>query len=547
MKKTAWLSLALSFCMLLESLALPVLADEETTEASTLPSFPEVTEVLPPVETDYKPPSELAFGTVSVLNGCRGLDGMMPLENGRLLETAQGVMVYERNTDTVVYSYNPDAKLSPGTLVKIVTALVVAESTELDSKVTCHSRNISRLPAQSQNANLKEGEILTVNDLLHCMILHGANDAAIALAEFISGNQESFVALMNSRIKKMGCTDTVFANVHGLDNPDQHTTARDMTKIMVEATKNEIVRDLLFTRKYKVPETNRSPERSYDCQNYLISESVTPKFYQEDVTGGLASYTQGAGAGLACTAKYKDLDLVCVLLGAVRLFEADKAWKASYYGNFDEMVKLLDFASSSYRVKRIIYEGQALNQFSVMNGENQVVGMPRVNIDSVLPNGVSMEDLRLELKPVHGGLTAPIQKDQMISTVEVWYRTSCLAEAELFAMSNVRYKENKDGRPGGLSRTDEDTSGFMGFVKAVSGVILVALVGYLVVNNVRRWKHQAKKRRKQRRQQDYIREQEPPRSRRDPRERREPRNSRDRRDRRYPEEERRRPERRRRR
>ena len=508
MKKTAWLSLLLSLCLLVQCIPMETRADE-TTEATTEFTLPE-REDLPTIETVYTPPSEMAFGTVSIYNGCRGLNGMMPLDGGRILETAQSAMVFERNTDTVVYAYNPDLKISPGTLAKIVTALVVAESCELDAKVTCHSRNISRLPAESQNVKLKEGEILTVDDLLHCMILHGANDAAIALAEFVSGNQESFVSLMNSRIKKMGCTATVFGNVHGLDNVAQHTTARDMTKIMVEATKNEVVRDLLFTRKYTVPETNRSKSRPLDCQNYLISEAVTPKFYQEEVTGGLASYTQVAGAGIACTAKYKDLDLVCVILGAVRLFEPDKAWKATYYGNFDEMVKLLDYASSSYRVKRIIYEGQALNQFSVIDGENQVVGAPQVNIDSVLPNGVSMDNLRLELKPVHGGLTAPIQKGQMISTVEVWYRTSCLAEAELYAMSNVRYKENADGQTLKDQRTDEDTSVFMNFVKIVSGVVLIPLAGYLVINNLIRLRRRAKKNRaKNKEQREWMEDREP--------------------------------------
>ena len=517
MKKSAWLSLVLALCMLVPCLPVSAYAAEETTEETTLPSFPEREEELPPLETNFTPPSDLAFGTVSVYNGCRGLNGMMPLDNGRILETAQGVMVYERNTDTVVYSYNPDMKLSPGTLAKIVTALVVVESAELDAKVTCHSRSISRLPAGSQNAKLKEGEILTVNDLLHLMLLQGANDAAIALAEYVSGNQESFVSLMNARIKKMGCTATVFGNVHGLDNVDEHTTARDMTKIMVEATKNETIRDLLFTRKYKVPETNRSKVRAFDCQNYLISEAVTPKFYQEEVTGGLASYTPAAGAGIAATAKYGDLDFVCVILGAVRLFEAEHSWKASYYGNFDEMVKLLDYASSGYRVKRIIYEGQALNQFNVIDGENHVVGAPRVNIDSVLPNGVSMDNLRLELKPVHGGLTAPIQKGQMISTVEVWYRTSCLAEAELYAMSNVRY-EKKDQGPGvaGSQRNDDDTSGFANFVKIVSAVVLIPVVGYLVINHLLRLRSRAKHNRKagKKRRPQWMEEEAPGRRRR---------------------------------
>ena len=496
MKKSACLSLLLAALVLFESAALPVRA-AETTEATTPPT--EITEqTFPPVQEQSAPATDdLAFGTVGIYNGCRGLNGMVPLYNeGQKLQTAQGVVVFERNTETMVYSFNPDLKLAPGTLSKLVTALVVVESVPLDAIVTCSSRNISKLPGGSQNVKLKEGEQLTVNDLLHCLILHGANDAAVALAEYVSGNQEAFVTLMNERVKRIGCTNTQFGNIHGLDNVQQHTTARDMAKIMVEATKNETIQDLLFTRSYTVPETNRSEARKLQCQNYLISESVTPKFYQTRVTGGLASYSDKAGASIVCTAEEKGMDLVCVILGAHRTFQ-ENGWNADYYGNFDEMVELLDFIFGGYRVKRVVYEGQAMNQFSVLDGENQVVGQPLVNIDTVLPNGVGMDNLKIEPTPVKGGITAPIKRGEMIATAQVWYRNSCIAEAELFAMSDVRYKKGgNDPGQGGQTRNDKDTSGFLGFVKIVSAVVLIPIALYLVINTIRRARAKARHRRR---------------------------------------------------
>ena len=231
------------------------------------------------------------------------------------------------------------------------------------------------------------------------------------------------------------------------------------------------------------------------CQNYLISEAVTPKFYQATVTGGLASYSDGSGANIVCTAENKSMDLVCVIMGATRKFE-ENGWKPYYYGNFDEMVSLLDFAFQNFRVKRLIYDGMALNQFAVADGENQVVGAAKVNIDSVLPNDVSMDNLRLELHPVKGGLQAPIKKDQKISTVEIWYRNSCLAEAELFAMSNVRFRENTKANRGSQARNDQDTSGFMKFVRIVSTVVLVPAAIYLAFNALRRFRAQMRRRKK---------------------------------------------------
>ena len=496
MKKSACLSLLLAAVLLLESTALPVRA-AETTETTAPPTEAAVQDTQP-VEPQVSQPSDLAFGTVGIYNGCRGINGMVSLAayEGQKLQTAQSVVVFERNTETMVYSYNADLKLAPGTLTKLVTALVVAEQVPLDAIVTCSSRNISRLPGGSQNVKLKEGEKLTVQDLLNCLILHGANDAAVALAEFVSGNQEAFVGLMNERVKKMGCTNTEFGNIHGLDNVPQHTTARDMAKIMVEATKNETVKELLFTRSYTVPATNRSDARKLQCQNYLISESVTPKFYQTRVTGGLASYSDNAGASIVCTAEEKGMDLVCVIMGAHRTFQ-ENGWNADYYGNFDEMVELLDYIFSNFRVKRIVYEGQAMNQFSVIDGENQVVGQPLVNVDTVLPNGVSMDNLKIEPTPVKGGLTAPIERGQMIATTQIWYRTSCIAEAELFAMSDVRYKKGGiDPNQGEQARNDQDTSGFLGFVKIVSAIVLIPIALYLVINSIRRARAKARRRRR---------------------------------------------------
>jgi len=239
MKKIKSLSLLLSLILALQCLAVPASAIEGL---ETVPvSVPEVTGATEEMTT----PAQIPFGKVSVLQGCRTIDGLVPLAGSdRMLDTAQAVFCYEVNTGTVIYSYNPDMKLAPGSLAKVVTALVAIEQCDdLDEMVTVSSRNISRLPAGSLHVDLKEQEKITMRDLLYCMVLYNANDAAIAIAEHISGNMQGFLVLMNDRVKQLGCVNTEFANVHGLDNAVQYTTARDMTKIMIEASKNETSSD----------------------------------------------------------------------------------------------------------------------------------------------------------------------------------------------------------------------------------------------------------------------------------------------------------------
>ena len=137
MKKNNLIAFLLCLVMVFQAAALPVSADETT--ASTTQTEPAATISTSTVQGE--------FGSESVLNGCRTIEGMVPLSgNERRLDTAQAVFVYDTKTKTVVYSYNPDMKLSPGTLAKIVTALVAIESCDLDEVVVCHSNNIYRLP-----------------------------------------------------------------------------------------------------------------------------------------------------------------------------------------------------------------------------------------------------------------------------------------------------------------------------------------------------------------------------------------------------------------
>lgn len=493
MKKITWISLLLSVSLLLQSCAgnpqetmtEPVLQTVvPQTEITTVPTMP--------------PQSQIPFGNVSILEGCRTIAGAIPLGGSdRMLETAQAVFVYETNTDTVIYAYNPDNKMAPGSLSKIMTALLAIELCEMDEEVTVSSRNISRLPAGSQNQNLKEGEILTVRDLLHCLLMYSANDAAIALAEHISGNQQGFVVLMNERAKDLGCTGTEFTNVHGLDNSVQYTTARDIARIVMAAMEHEAYREIMQTTGYTVPATNRSEERFFNTSNYLISEAVISKYYNYRVTSGMQSYAAASGASLAFTAEDKGMNLVFVLMGCYREFAAN-GWQVLSYGNFDEATVLMQHVLDNYKVNRILYDGQALEQFSVIDGESHVVGQPHVNYDTVLPKDATMDNLTRYYTTVGGGLTAPVSQDEMIATVQIRYRNSCIAEAELFAMSDVSSASDSGLTIQGTStRTDGDMDGVLDVILTVCLVFLVPAAAYLGINAWRR--EQAKARRRKRR------------------------------------------------
>lgn len=473
--------LCLILCLLLTGqMMIPVHATE--TQIQTEP----VIETLPSAAGATAP--EAAYGLATILNGCRTLDAQEPLAGKvKRLDTAVSVFAYERNTGTVVYSYNPDMKLQPGTLTKIVASIVAIENGDLDKEVTISSRNYKYLPPRASNAKLKEGEVMTLRDLLYCMFLEYANDAAVTIAEHISNSEESFVKKMNEWVQKIGCQNTQFSDCHGLGSENMHTTARDMARITEEALKNPQFRELFSATAYTVPKTNRSEERKLKSRNYLIEETILPQFNYDGATGGITHHSDASGASLVCTAEKKGMSYTIVVMGCQRKYDAKKTWQPVVYGNYEETWALMDYIFGNYKICRLIHEGQSMTQFPVAGGENQVVAQTHTSMDAILPASAKLDNLILKYTVAGGGLKAPIQKDQGIANLQIWYQASCIAEAELYAMSSVRSVADLDmDIQGAASKDDSNLSQFLSFIGIVCLVMLVPLVIYLVVNHARR-------------------------------------------------------------
>ena len=229
----------------------------------------------------------------TVLNGAHSLDAKMPLlGSGRLVNNVQSAIVYEVKSQTLMHAYNADEQISPASLVKILTALIVVEKAELTEAVTVLESALQSLPSDAVSVDLVPNEIITVGDLLQCMMVGSANDAATALAEHVSGSQSAFVEEMNLYAQELGCTQTNFKNVHGLHDDMQYTTARDMARILAKAMENEDFCHAFGSTYYKVPATNMSAERSVSTGNYLMNNGDDVQIYRDTrVTGGRTAVT----------------------------------------------------------------------------------------------------------------------------------------------------------------------------------------------------------------------------------------------------------------
>lgn len=493
MKKCRLLYMMLCLCLLLQSGLFPLV---QATSVETSP------------EDALTQPVEIPFGQVCVQKGCRTINGMVPLGGSDyLLDTAQSVFLYEVNTDTVVYAYNPDMKVHPGSLAKLVLAMIVLEECEMDEKVVVTEGIQSYVPATAHKMDpyLKSLEELTVADLLYGAILINANDAAVALAHHVAGTTDAFLTLMNNRVKQLGCTNTEFGNISGLFTAVSYSSARDMAKIVRAAIKNEDFCTIFGATEYKVPSTNMvEKERSFYTQNYMMDQHNIPDFLDSRVTGGMQTYHEDTGASIVCTAEYKGMKYIAVVLGAIRTF-AENGWQPLIYGNFNELTKLLTFGFDKYKVNRIIYDGMSLSQFTVSGGESNAVGEARVDIDSVVPISAQMDNLIMQFSVSGGGLSAPIKKDDLIATMQISYRNSVMAEVEVYAMGNVKPLSNTGVTIRSTAiRSDSDDSGFLAVLGTICVVVLGLAVAYLAFNAYMRSRIRARhRRRRQNRRRNY--------------------------------------------
>lgn len=490
MKKIRYLSLLLSL-LLTVSCVQPVFATQaETTQAAAETVASAVQETVA-LETE-----ELEFGTVCIQKGCRTINGLVPLGGSeRRLDSAQAAFLYEMNTGTVVYSYNPDVKIPSGTLSKMVMALVVMDHKSLTDKITVNTDNISRLGGAT-NVDIRNGETFTVEDLLACLLLAGANDAAIVLAENVAGTQQAFVTMMNEKAKSLGCVGTEFGNIHGLDTATNMTTARDMAKITMAVMDNEELATILAMASYEVPETEKSDARKLTTTNYFIDNTNVPDFYDTHYKGGLQSMTNVAGASVAVVAEYKNMRYVGVVLGAVRTYR-ENGWQVDIYGNFNEMAELMRYGFNSFKINRIIYDGMSLSPFTVIGGESNAVGEAKVDVDSVVPINAQMNNLQMNYKVVEKGLTAPIQKGDLIATLEVKYLNSVMTEVEVYAMGDVKQADNTGVTiRSTATRNDADESGLMSVIGTLCVIVLGLVVAYLGYNSYMRSRAAARRRKR---------------------------------------------------
>lgn len=163
-----------------------------------------------------------------------------------------GVTVLEEPCGAVLYASNEHTSVPPASLAKIVTALVAVDHGNLDRKIAVTvDGSALALETDATVMGLRPGQRLSMTDLLYGLLMRSGNDAALQIAEAISGDEASFVALMNAKVAELGLTDTHFTNSHGMDAAGLYTSAYDMAMLGHELLKDPLLAKIVGTQKYK--------------------------------------------------------------------------------------------------------------------------------------------------------------------------------------------------------------------------------------------------------------------------------------------------------
>lgn len=348
---------------------------------------------------------------------------------------SSAALLMDLNTGKVLYEKNINQKMYPASTTKVMTAIVVLENCELNDVATVSKNATTSITGGYVTANLKVGEELTIEQLLYTLMVGSSNDVAIVLAEHVSSSTEKFAVLMNEKAKEIGCTSTNFVNPNGVHDENHYTTAYDLALIAKYCMKNETFKELVSTRFYRLPATNKYSlnDRLFSTTNDLINKNSS--HYYKEATGVKTGFTTPAGNCLIASASKNNLNLLTVVLGA-----------ENSDNRYLDTRSLFDYGFETYSMKKIINSGGIVHTVTIKNGSSDTK-----NLDATIAEDINAlvkkEDLSSVILPeitLNDNLRAPIQKGDVIGSVKYYsegieYKSNLIASNDVYVSIAFAY------------------------------------------------------------------------------------------------------------
>ena len=325
-----------------------------------------------------------------------------------LTVAARGAVLIDGESGRILFGQDENRMLPEASCTKIMTALLALENCALDEQVTA-GKNAHGVEGTS--IYLSEGETLTMEQMLYGLMLRSGNDAAVAIAEHVSGSVAEFANLANARARELNA-DANFVNPHGLHAEGHAASALGLARIMRQAMKNPDFRTITATQKKIIPWVGNEYSRVLENKNRLLST-------YEGATGGKTGYTSKAGRCLVFSAQRDGMELIGTVLNC--------------YSWFDTAAMMLDYGFENFRMERALEPGDAAGRVTVLDGEAaSVEAVAGESLAAAVEIG-SKPEVEIDLRAV----SAPVHKGDILGSARLMLDGIVLDECPLIAAENV--------------------------------------------------------------------------------------------------------------
>ena len=329
---------------------------------------------------------------------------------------AESYLVIDAATGDVLASENARMRLPPASLTKIMTSYIIADEIE-QGRITLDDRvpiSVKAWRMEGSRMFIREGTEVSVADLLRGIVIQSGNDASVAMAEYIAGDEEAFAGLMTQTAKSLGMDNTNFINATGLPDEMHYTTAEDLA-ILTRALIN------------RFPEHYAIYSEKYFSYNDIRQANRNALLWRDDSVDGVKTgHTQAAGYCLVASAMENDTRLISVVMGA-----RDERTRAA------ESQKLLNYGFRYYETVNLYAAGSSLKRVRVWSGlhESLEVGLDDA-ITLTIPRG-GRDQLKAEIN-LQDVIEAPIERGQTLGALTLSLGDEMLVERPVVALNPVQ-------------------------------------------------------------------------------------------------------------
>lgn len=327
--------------------------------------------------------------------------------------SAKAMCVMESGSKRVLASKNENTKLAMASTTKIMTAITAIESgKDLDIPFEISKKAVG---ISGTSLYLRQGEVMTLRNLLYGLMLVSGNDASVAIGEYVSGNVNKFVEKMNAKAREIGATNSHFDNTHGLDSKTHYTTAYDLALITSYAMNNKIFKEIVSCKNTKI--TNQEGKTRYlKNKNKLLSSL-------DGCNGVKTGFTDDAGRCLVTSCERDGMNVVCVVLNCGPMFE--------------ESAQLLDNAFKEYQLIDLTCGYAYKNKLKVEEGESEEVKIGTKESFFYPLKKNELKKIKYTYK-IEDSITAPVENGQEVGEVKIFLDNDLLFSEKFYTMENVR-------------------------------------------------------------------------------------------------------------